>query len=191
MIRDFSKLFKIILISLVSIYLLFPLVHECGHGFFCLLVGSQIKSFQIFPTPCVLCSVLGLNTFEILFIGSGGAVMTFLFSVIFNFRKNFYLWFAGFFFRLITAISLLISCLSSVMWGFGISVEGEDAAVMLHYSKDALYPIILGSAGLLFFTLIMIKRDNFIRRIGEFFHVEIIKDKQEESFAKENEGHKI
>lgn len=191
MIRDLTKLLKIFLISLVLIYFLFPLVHESGHAFFCLLVGAQVKSFEIFPIPSVLCSAAGLETLEILFIGSGGMIMTFLFSVIFNFKKNFYLWFLGFFFRIITALSLMISCVSSVMWGFGVRFETEDAVTMLDYCGDAIYPIVLGTALLLFFIVLMIKRDNFIKRIGEFFRVEIIKDAEPESFAKENEGHKI
>lgn len=115
--------------------------------------------------------------------------MTFLFSVIFNFKKNFYLWYSGFFFRMITSISLLISCISSVLWGFGISLENEDAVIMLNFCNLALYPIILGTASLLFFTIIMIKRDDFIKRIGEFFNVRFTE--RTKNYAKENEGHKI
>lgn len=189
MAKDLIKMLKIILISFVLIYLVFPLVHEGGHAFFSVLAGAEVLSVEIFPTPCVLCSSAGLEVFEILFIGSGGMVMTFLFSVIFNFKKNFYLWYSGFFFRVITVASLLISCISSVLWGFGISLENEDAVIMLNYCNSALYPIILGTASLLFFTLVMIKRDNFIRRTGEFFNIGFTE--KTKNYAKENEGHKI
>ena len=189
MARDLIKLSKMLLISFVLIYLVFPLVHEGGHAFFSILAGAEVLSVEIFPTPSVLCSSVGLETFEILFIGSGGMVMTFLFSVIFNFKKNFYLWYSGFFFRMITSISLLISCVSSVLWGFGISLENEDAVIMLNFCNPALYPIILGTALLLFFTVMMIKRDDFIKRIGEFFNIGFTE--KTKNYAKENEGHKI
>lgn len=189
MARDLIKLLKMMLISFVLIYLVFPLVHEGGHVFFSVLAGAEVLSVEIFPMPSVLCSSSGLETFEILFIGSGGMVMTFLFSVIFNFKKNFYLWYCGFFFRVITAAALLISCISSVLWGFGISFESEDAVIMLNYCNSALYPVILGTASLLFFTIVMIKRDDFLKRTGEFFNIGFTE--KTKSYTKENEGHKI
>lgn len=187
MVRDIIKLLKIFLISFVLIYLVFPLVHEGGHAFFSALTGSAVLSVEIYPVPCVLCSSADLEIFEILFIGSGGMIMTFLFSVIFSFKRNFYLWYFCFFFRTVTALSLLISCISSVLWGMGISVKNEDAVIMLDYCGGALYPLVFGTALLLFFTIVMLKRDNFIKRIGEFFDVRFTKT---ENFAKENEGHK-
>lgn len=188
MTRDLIKCVKVLFIALLTIFLVFPLIHETGHAFFTILAGGEIKNINIFPVPCVLCSVTDLSDWEIAFIGGGGMILAFIFSAILKFRRNFYLWFFCFFFRFMSFLSLGISFVSALLWGFGIYTEKEDAVIMLDFWREGYIFILLSIGVLLLFTVLMLKRDHLIQRVSDFFELGESPSKNI-NFAKEQEGH--
>lgn len=159
------------IVALLAVTVAFPLIHEAGHAFFALLSKGELKEFRLFPIPCVLCGVSGLNGLQTAFIGSGGTVLCFLFSVILGFRKNFFLWFFSFCFKGMSALSLAVSLASLLLLPFGICLENEDVVIMLSFWSWGFFPITAALVLLLSCTIIMIRRQHFFQRLLAFFDV--------------------
>lgn len=172
MTKDIIKGTKLLFTAIFAIAFAFPFVHETGHAFFSLLTGGELKEFHVFPFPCVLCGVSGLSDFQIAFIGSGGTILTFIFSVLLDFRKNFLLWFFSFCFRAMTTLSMTVSLFSLLLLPFGIYVENEDAVIMLSFWRWGFFPMTASLVLLLSCMIIMMSRDHFLKRIFSFFGLE-------------------
>lgn len=179
MTRDIIKGIKLLLAAVFAAAVFFPFVHEGGHAFFTLLTRGEIKEFVLFPVPSVLCGVSGLSPFQIVFIGSGGTVLTFLVSVLLSFRKPFLLWFFSFCFRGMTAVSLGMSLVSLLLLPFGICLESEDVVTMLTYWNWGFFPMLFSLVLLLSCMIIMLKRDRFFKRLLQFFGMESLRLRKE------------
>lgn len=74
-IKDILKVIEITIIGLVIAIFIYTFTHELGHTIMCIIVGAEVKEFEILPVPHIACNINGLTKNEIIAIGLAGNII--------------------------------------------------------------------------------------------------------------------
>lgn len=168
--KDTLKISGILFAGVFTAAFLYPLLHESGHSLAAVAVGAEIKEFNLYPLPSVLCNIGKLNGYEVILIGLGGILLPFA-SVVFIQPKGFWQSYIIFVMRGICLLSFLISFISILLFYNGKEIANDDMTTILQIdsSNGIIYVLIL--IILFIWTSIMIVKSHPLRKCCKYFEI--------------------
>lgn len=168
--KDILKMLGILFIGVFTAAFLYPFLHETGHALAAFTVRAEIKAFNLYPVPSVLCNIGTLDNYEIILIGFGGMLLPFI-LVAFIQPKGFWSSYIVFIMRGICLLSFLISFISIIMFYNGHEIADDDMTKILEMdsSKGILYVLILMILFIL--TSGLIAKSHPLRKCYKYFGI--------------------
>lgn len=161
--KDFFRFIGLIAVGLLTAVFLYPFLHELGHVVAAIAVGADVKGFQLFPLPSVMCEMDVTNKFSCIAIGMGGMMLPYAIGFVLP-RKRFWLWYIWLIMSGICLLSFAISIASIFYFRIGSPIANEDITQIMLFADEyyILYLAILISLSV--FRIIQIIRTKPIRR---------------------------
>lgn len=168
--RDTLKILGILFAGVFTAAFLYPFLHEAGHALAAFAVGAELKAFNLYPVPSVLCNIATLDNYEIMLIGFGGMLLPFI-SVAFIQPKGFWSSYIVFIMRGICLLSFFISFISIIMFYNGHEIADDDMTKILEIdsSNGILYALIL--IILFILTSALIAKSHPLRKCNKYFGI--------------------
>lgn len=168
--RDILKILGVLFSGIFTAVFLYPFVHETGHALAAFAVGAEVKKFNLYPLPSVLCNIGALDNYEIVLIGLGGMLLPFI-SVAFVQPKGFWISYIIFVMRGICLLSFLISFISIILFYNGGEISDDDMTQILQIdsSNGLLYASIL--IVLFILTSILIVKSHPLQKCYKYFEI--------------------
>lgn len=160
------KLVFIILLGLITAFLLYPFLHELGHGLAAILMGEKIKEFALFPTPYIGYEMTEVKTCKIIIIGLSGMVFPVIFSLVI-YSTNFWMWLIGLYLNVICLISFVISIIACVNHLRSTPIINEDVTQILDMTSGNAWIWIAFFILLTFLLIVQIIKSKPITRCYE------------------------
>lgn len=134
------KIFKMLLITFITMLFIYPLLHELGHGFIALIVGADIYEFSIFPQAYVLCDIFNVNITGIILMFLNGIIFPFIISELISLLKfnNFEVWYVNFIIKLNCAVSYLYTIVVIFMYANNTPIPNDDMTQALNYWPEGM-----------------------------------------------------
>lgn len=147
----FQKLTKLLLLaglSIVTLFIIYPLLHEFGHALSTVLLGGRIGGFSLTPLPHVESGLpYGSAPFKVAAISLSGILLPILACIPFLRLRRF----AGFvvtLLLLISAITCVVELCIAIQYSAGIVVENDDIVLFLQATAPNLHFAYLYTGGL-------------------------------------------
>lgn len=168
--KDEMKCLGLIAVGLLTAIFLYPFLHELGHVIAAIAVRSDVKGFQLFPLPSVMCEMDVANKFSCIAIGMGGMILPYAISFVVP-MKRFWLWYIWLIMSGICLLSFAISIAGVFYFRIGSPIANEDITQIMLFADEyyILYLAIL--IGLSVFRIIQIVRTRPIRRCMREFDI--------------------
>lgn len=164
--KDVLKVTLITGIGLFIAIIGYPFLHEAGHVIASILVGAEVLNITLLPVPSVLCGVADVSTAGVVIIGFAGTAFPLLLSLIIP-QRWFISWIVRAILQGISALSLLISCVSVLF-----SVNQQDDMVQILKSwESGKMEILLILCSVLILTMVIMILDRPGKRISKYFEV--------------------
>ena len=128
--KDTIKAVGLFIVGLTVAVVIYPLMHELSHSIVAIAVGARVIEINILPIPSVLCDVGSVGCTDIVAIGMSGVLMPYFLSVVFK-PKNFWLWYANYIVKGISALAFVISTISTVCFFMGAPLPNDDTSQIL------------------------------------------------------------
>lgn len=130
------KFFVLLVIGLSIAVIIYPFLHEVGHSLSAIMLGAEIKNFQILPISSVLVKMnSGTSEVDFLIIGLSGMLFPFIMSFFLP-AKTFWKWYARITLRLICILSFFISIAAVLMNQQGSPMQNDDITIILKNSPQ-------------------------------------------------------
>ncbi len=120
----------ILILGILTAVFIYPILHELSHTIAALAVGGKVVSFDILPSPNVLCDVTRVDKLGIMFIGLCGIFIPCLIAFNIN-PKSFWAWYISFIIKGICMLSLGISAVCIALYKNGVTIKNEDIVQVL------------------------------------------------------------
>lgn len=128
--KDTIKAIGLFIVGLTVAIVVYPLMHELAHSIVALAVGAKVIEINMFPIPNVLCEIGSVDSTGIVAIGMSGMLLPYFLSVVFK-PKNFWLWYANYIVKGISALAFVISTISTVCFFMGAPLPNDDTSQVL------------------------------------------------------------
>ena len=128
--KDTIKAVGLFIVGLVVAVIVYPIMHEVAHSIVAIAVGARVIEINMFPIPSVLCEVGSVDSTGIVAIGMSGMLLPYFLSVVFK-PKNFWLWYANYIVKGISALAFLVSTISTVCFLVGSPLPNDDTTQTL------------------------------------------------------------
>lgn len=168
--KDTLKILGVLFAGIFTAAFLYPFLHESGHSLVAFAVGAEIKEFNLYPMPSVICNIGTLDNYEIILIGLGGMLLPFV-PVAFIQPKGFWQSYIIFVMRGICLLSFLISFISILLFYTGKEIANDDMTKILQMdsSNGLLYASIL--IVLFILTSTLIAKSHPLRKCYKYFEI--------------------
>lgn len=167
--RDTLKISGILFAGVFTAAFLYPFLHETGHSLAAFAVGAEVKEFNLYPLPSVLCNIGTLDNYEIVLIGLGGTLLPFI-SVAFVQPKEFWISYIIFVLRGICLLSFLISFIAIILFYNGGEIADDMTQILqIDSSNGLLYASVL--IVLFILTSILIAKSHPLRKCYKYFEI--------------------
>lgn len=128
--KDTIKAIGLFIVGLTVAVVVYPLMHELAHSIVAIAVGARVVEINILPIPSVLCDVGSVGSTDMVAIGMSGMLLPYFLSAVFK-PKNFWLWYANYIVKGISALAFAISTISTVCFFMGTPLPNDDTTQML------------------------------------------------------------
>lgn len=168
--KDAIKIAAITLVGLFIAVILYPILHEGGHSLAAVMAGAEIKEFNLFPLPNVLCDVQAVTLPGLILIGLSGMILPFLIVSMVQPRK-FWGWYVCFILRGICLLTFGISLTAIILYWFGTEIANEDIMKVISFAPSLSVLYALGLTVLIVWDVILVVKSKPIRQCLKFFHL--------------------
>lgn len=120
-------------ISAFTLFILYPLIHECGHALATLALGGRIGSFSFFPIPHVESGIPNDNMTIVAIVSLSGLIFPLLTSLPFIHVRG-YIGYTILLMLLISLIANIVEIIVVIQYNVGIVVNGDDIVLFLQSS---------------------------------------------------------
>lgn len=169
--KDVLKCLGLFAVGLLTAIFLYPFLHELGHSVATILFGTRIEDFRLLPLPSVMCEVDITDKWNIIAVGFGGMLLSYLVSCV-SPVKHFWVWYVWFVNSFICLLSIVLSIVGICLYNHGSPMQNEDVTQIMQYASE-YYPIYLAILiGLFGLRLIQIIKTKPIVRCTKQFNIE-------------------
>lgn len=169
--KDILKGLGLLIVGLIVAIIVYPIIHEIGHAFFAYLVGADVISVRILPTPFTICNIKEIHTVGQIIIGFGGILFP-VFLSFFHLRKFFWIWYANIVFKLITIWSVIIGIISGILFINGYPMKNDDITQILMIWPNGDIISILSLIIIFAFLIIFTIKEKPLKRCLDYFIIE-------------------
>ena len=128
--KDTIKAIGLFVVGLTVAAIVYPVMHELAHSLVAIAVGARVVEINILPVPNVLCDVKSVDSTGMVAIGMSGMLLPYFLSVVFK-AKNFWLWYANYIVKGISALAFVISTISTACFFMGAPLPNDDTTQIL------------------------------------------------------------
>ena len=153
--------------GLLCAAVVYPALHELGHGLAAFLLGAKGEELRWFPLPSILCGMDGLGPAEYAAAGMGWIVLPAALCLMIRSCRRFWIWYAVFVVKLICIWSLLLAAGSMVLYRFGILLPNDDMGQILQRYPQVWQGCGILTAALCLTLCVSVVRSRPIQRIAE------------------------
>ncbi len=168
--KDALKVAAITIVGLFIAVIFYPILHEGGHSLAAVIAGAEVKEFNLFPLPNVLCDVQAVTIPGLILIGLNGMILPFLIVSVVQPRK-FWSWYVCFILRGICLLSFGISLIAIILYWSGTQMANEDIMQVIGFAPSFSILYALGLAGLIVWDIVLVVKSKPIRQCLEFFNL--------------------
>ena len=129
------KFFTLLGLGLLTVLIIYPFLHESGHSLAILLLGGNVKSFNILPVPYVLCQMNEYNKIDFFIVGFSGMLLPYLISFFIQ-KRNFGVCYLRIALRLICLISFVFGIVSAYLYQKGSGIKNDDITIILQNAPE-------------------------------------------------------
>lgn len=166
--KDTIKAIGLFIVGLFVAVIVYPVMHELAHSLVAILVGARIEEINILPMPSVLCDVRMVDATGIVAIGMSGMLLPYFLSAVIK-PKSFWMWYANYIVKGISALAFVISTISTVCFLTGNPLPNDDTTQTLMIWSDGKWICLTISLGLAIFAIVrMIKERPLVRCVRHF-----------------------
>lgn len=151
--KDTIKAIGLFVVGLFVAVIVYPVMHELAHSLVAILVGARIVEINILPVPSVLCDVRMVDTTGIVVIGMSGMLLPYFLSAVIK-PKSFWLWYANYIVKGISALAFVISTISTVCFLVGSPLPNDDTTQTLMTWSDGKWICLVISFCLTIFAIV-------------------------------------
>lgn len=151
--KDTIKAIGLFVVGLFVAVIAYPVMHELAHSLVAILVGARIIEINILPMPSVLCEVGSVDSAGIVAIGMSGMLLPYFLSAVFK-PKNFWLWYANYVVKGISALAFTISTISTMCFLTGNPLPNDDTTQTLMTWSNGKWICLTISLGFAIFAII-------------------------------------
>ncbi len=167
--KDYLKMIGITIMSLVIAVVVYPILHELGHGLVAMCFGAEVVDFALLPLPYVVCDMSGVGTLGMYYIGISGMAFPLVFALIRN--KNFWLRYAAVVLSGICMLSYLLSFVSIISYKLGFVWSKEDVIQIIEVEANLTYSIVLFLIGLVCICSYTVCKLHPLNTIKKYFDI--------------------
>ena len=157
-----------LLVGLLAAVIIYPFLHESGHGLAALIAGGRVVEYHLIPMPYILCDVRNVSVMGRCFIGIGGMLFPMTVATVFHPKKQFWVWYGNLMLRGICILSVAITAVASFLYVAGNPVVNEDITTVLNIMPNSVAAVIISSLLNLAFFIMLIVRDRPVRKICDY-----------------------
>lgn len=168
MMKDFLKLFLIAVVGGLTAIILYPIIHEIGHGVSAIIFGVEVKELHIFPNAYVICDVSRTKEFGKIMIGLSGILLPFILSAFVQ-PKKFWGWYTCFILRGVCILSFGFSLIAIALFNFGREIENEDIVQVLKIEPMYAWIYALAFIVLMLIDLFLVAKSQPIQKCIRYF----------------------
>ena len=128
--KFFLKISCLFIIGIITAVIVYPILHELSHSIMCIFWGAEIIEINMLPYPSVLCNVSDVDTIGTIVIGMSGMLLPYIFVNIIK-VKFFWIWYATYIVKVISALAFVISNISSFCFLVGKPWPNDDTTQIL------------------------------------------------------------
>lgn len=128
--KDTMKAIGLFVVGLTVAVIVYPVLHELAHSLIAIAVGARVIEINILPVPSVLCDVKSVDSTGMVAIGMSGMLLPYFLSAVIR-PKSFWLWYANYIVKGISALAFVISTISTVCFLAGSPLPNDDTTQTL------------------------------------------------------------
>lgn len=166
--KDTIKAIGLFIVGLTVAVVVYPLMHELAHSIVAIAVGARVIEINILPIPSVLCDVGSVGSTDMVAIGMSGMLLPYFLSVVFK-PKNFWLWYANYIVKGISALAFVISTISTVCFLVGNPLPNDDTTQTLMTWSDGKWICLVISFSLVIFATVRLIREKPLVHCMRYF----------------------
>lgn len=170
--KDILKYLGLFFVGLFVAIIIYPFLHEAGHSIAAILVGANVREFNLLPLPYVTCEVSNLNTTSMILIGLAGMFLPTLISIIVR-PTSFWFWYCNLVMKIICLLSFVISLIAMLLYLFGVTIKNEDIVQVIDIWNNGVFILILTMALSMIGIIRSIIKQKPLIKIMDYFKVQI------------------
>lgn len=168
--KDTIKAIGLFVVGLTVAVIVYPVMHELAHSVVAIAVGARVLEINILPVPSVLCDVKSVDSTGMVAIGMSGMLLPYFLSAVIK-PKNFWVWYANYIVKGISALAFVISTMSTVCFLAGNLLPNDDTTQTLMTWSGGKWICLAISFGLAIFAIVRMLQERPLTRCMRYFDV--------------------
>ena len=168
--RNIIKGSGLFIIGFLVAVVVYPVIHEFSHSLVAIAVGARVVEINIFPVPSVLCDIQAVDNTGIVAIGLSGMLLPFFLSSVIK-PKGFWLWYANYIVKGISALAFVISTISTACFLTGNPLPNDDTTQTLMTWSSGKWICLAISLGLAIFAIVRMIQEKPLAHCMRYFDV--------------------
>ena len=156
--KDTMKAIGLFIVGLTVAVIVYPVMHELAHSLVAIAVGAKVIEINIFPAPNVLCDVETVDNTGMVAIGMSGMLLPFFLSAVIK-PKRFWMWYANYIVKGISALAFAISTISTICFLVGNPLPNDDTTQTLMVWSEGKWICLMMSFSLTILAIIRLIRE--------------------------------
>ena len=168
--KDTIKAIGLFVVGLTVAVIVYPVMHELAHSVVAIAVGARVLEINILPVPSVLCDVKSVDSTGMVAIGMSGMLLPYFLSAVIK-PKNFWVWYANYIVKGISALAFVISTMSTMCYLAGNPLPNDDTTQTLMTWSGGKWICLAISFGLAIFAIVKMLQERPLTRCMRYFDV--------------------
>ena len=169
-VKDTIKAIGLFVVGLTVAVIVYPVIHELAHSLVAIAVGARVVEINILPVPSVLCDVKSVDSTGMVAIGMGGMLLPYFLSAVIK-PKNFWIWYANYIVKGISALAFVISTISTVCFLVGSPLPNDDTTQTLLTWSGGKWICLVISFGLTILAIVRLIQEKPLDHCIRYFDV--------------------
>ena len=166
--KDTIKAFGLFVVGLAVAVIVYPVLHELAHSLVAIAVGARVVEINILPAPSVLCDIQAVDNTGIVAIGMSGMLLPFFLSAVIK-PTSFWLWYANYIVKGISALAFTISTISTMCFLTGKPLRNDDTTQTLMTWSDGKWICLAISLGLAIYAIVRMIKERPLAHCMRYF----------------------
>lgn len=166
--KDTIKAIGLFVVGLFVAVIIYPVLHELAHSLIALTVGAKVIEINILPVPSMLCDVKSVDSTGMVAIGMSGMLLPYFLSAVIR-PKSFWIWYANYIVKGISALAFVISTISTVCFLMGNPLPNDDTTQTLMVWSGSKWICLAMSMGFAVLAIVRLIQEKPLANCMKYF----------------------